>query len=143
MRTKVNHLNEIDLNDTHFMNDVAIIVVNDIDEILEFKEKAPLFANEFCISYREYNYEVDYMILIHKTVLAPIFANCCDLSNIAYDTSLIYLPTPRFYTINDAIINYVNVDREDECQFYTVDNWEYDNHIGFYPKPLFTNIKNN
>ena len=83
------------------------------------------------------------MILIHKTVLAPIFANCCDLSNIAYDTSLIYLPTPRFYTINDAIINYVNVDREDECQFYTVDNWEYDNHIGFYPKPLFTNIKNN
>lgn len=80
------------------------------------------------------------MILIHKTVLAPIFANCCDISNIAYDASLIYLPTPRFYTINDAIKNYVNVDREDECQFYTLDNWGYDSNIGFYPKPLFPNL---
>ena len=47
MRTKVNRLNEIDLNDTHFMNDIAIIVVNDIDEILEFKEKAPLILMSF------------------------------------------------------------------------------------------------
>ena len=47
MRTKINRLNEIDLNDTHFMNDIAIIVVNDIDEILEFKEKAPLILMSF------------------------------------------------------------------------------------------------
>ena len=140
MKRKVFNYNDINLNDTHLMNDVAILVANDIEEILDFKEKAPLIANEFCISYREYNYEVDYMILIHKTVLAPIFANCCDISNIAYDASLIYLPTPRFYTINDAIKNYVNVDREDECQFYTLDNWGYDSNIGFYPKPLFPNL---
>ena len=42
--------------------------------------------------------------------------------------------------INDAIKNYVNVDREDECQFYTLDNWGYDSNIGFYPKPLFPNL---
>lgn len=47
MKRKVFNYNDINLNDTHLMNDVAILVANDIDEILDFKEKAPLIANEF------------------------------------------------------------------------------------------------
>lgn len=115
------------------LKDVGIIMTN-VEGILEFKEKFPELSKEYCISYREYNYGCSPLTLIHTSLLAVIFAEILDLSCWTNNPNYIHLPESRNFSSKDAINNYVNKNRNDLCQFYTLDNWKYDSDWGLYCK---------
>ena len=121
----------------------AIIVNMNFDTLFELlksrNEENNDVYKEFCINYKEFNYEVGYFTLLHKTILPYVIAKDENVEKCVYSKYIFPTHEPRYYTIDDAWCNYVNKKREDEDEYISLDNWGYNNILGLFSKIDFPN----
>jgi len=144
MNNQIYYINDTNLVDMSLLEDGCIIMLN-IDSLvnllkLKDKDNADLFK-QFCISYREYNYEVGALTLIHKDIFHLVISKDEELK-MYINTQWIY-PThePRYYEIGEIWDLYVNTKREDENEYISLDKWGYNVELGLFSKIDYPNLE--
>lgn len=129
LRTQIVSIVGNNYNDTNFKN--AGVIISDKSSLAEFKNIAPELVDEYCVSVREYNYGNGLLLLIHTSMLIFFLNEMISLYELGYiNASKIHLDQPVYCRRNEILRNYVNCERSDNCQFYTVNRIRYDNDIG-------------
>ena len=144
MNNQIYYITDTKLVDMSLLEDGCIVMLN-IDSLISLlklknRDNLELFK-QFCISYREYSYEVGAFTLIHKDIFHLVISKDEELEK--YINAQWIFPThePRFYERGRIWDLYVNTKREDENEYVSLDKWGYNAELGLFSKVEYPNLE--